>query len=204
MTAEIGLTGSIGAGKSTVAGLLARRGAVVIDADALARRALEVPEVVRQVRARFGDEVVAGDALNRAALAARVFGDDAARRDLEAIVHPRVRAAAQRAAAAARSRPNPPPLIVHDVPLLFESGRQDRYDAVLLVDAPLEARIARVVARSGWSPDQVRARDAAQMPAARKRELADVVLDNGADLDALEAQVDAVWPRLVAAGGASG
>lgn len=200
MTAEIGLTGSIGAGKTTVARLLARRGAVVVDADALARRALEEPEVVREVRARFGDEVVADDEVDRAALASRVFGDDAARRDLEAIVHPRVRAAARRASDAARTRPDPPPLIVHDVPLLFESGLQDRFDAVLLVDAPLETRVARVVARSGWTPDQVRARDAAQLPAARKRELADVVIDNGADLEALEAQVDAVWSRLVAAG----
>jgi dephospho-CoA kinase len=203
MTVEIGLTGSIGAGKSTVARLLERRGAVVIDADALARRALEEPEVVGRIRARFGAEVAPGGTVERAALADRVFGDDAARRDLEAIVHPRVRAAAQRASDAARSRPHPPPLIVHDVPLLFESGRPHRYDAVLVVDAPLEARVARVVARSGWTPEQVRARDAAQMPAARKRALADVVIDNGADLQALEAQVDAAWPRLLGAGDAS-
>jgi dephospho-CoA kinase len=203
MTVEIGLTGSIGAGKSTVARLLARRGAVVIDADALARSALAEPEVVRRIAERFGGAVVIGAAVDRAALAERVFGDEAARRDLEAIVHPRVRTAARRAAQAARDRPDPPPLIVHDVPLLFESGRPHRYDAVLVVDAPLEARVARVVARSGWTPEQVRARDAAQMPAARKRALADVVIDNGADLQALEAQVDAAWPRLLGAGDAS-
>jgi dephospho-CoA kinase len=204
MTVEIGLTGSIGAGKTTVAQMLARRGALVIDADALARRALTEPEVVRRVRERFGAEVAPGDAVDRAALAARVFADSAARRDLEAIVHPRVRAAAEREAQQARARSEPPPLIVHDVPLLFESGLQDRFDAVVLVDAPLAARIERVVARSGWTPEQVRSRDAAQMAVARKRGLADMVIDNDADLDTLDARVEAVWTRLLEAGDGTG
>lgn len=204
MTVEIGLTGSIGAGKTTVAEMLARRGALVIDADALARRALTEPAVVRRVRERFGADVAPGDAVDRAALAARVFADSAARRDLEAIVHPRVRAAAEREAQQARGRSEPPPLIVHDVPLLFESGLQDRFDVVLLVDAPLAARVARVVARSGWTPEQVRSRDAAQMAAARKRGLADMVIDNDADLDTLDARVEAVWTRLLEAGAGTG
>lgn len=200
MPAEIGLTGNIGAGKSTVARLFARRGAVVIDADALAGEALAEPETVARIAAAFGAEVAPAGRVDRAALAERVFDDEAARRRLEAIVHPRVAALRHARAREARGRRPPPALIVHDVPLLFEAGLADEMDAVVVVDAPLATRAARVAARSGLDPDAVRRRDAAQWPAERKRARADVVLDNSGDEAWLEEQLDRAWPTLVAAG----
>jgi dephospho-CoA kinase len=201
MPAEIGLTGNIGAGKSTVARLFARRGAVVIDADALASEALAEPETVARIAAAFGEEVAPGGRVDRAALAERVFADEAARRRLEAIVHPRVAALREARAREARARRPAPPLIVHDVPLLFEAGLAEAMDAVVVVDAPLATRVARVASRSGLDPDEIRRRDAAQWPAERKRARADVVLDNAGDEAWLEEQLDRAWPALVAAGG---
>lgn len=196
MTVEIGVTGNIGAGKSTVARGLARRGAYVIDADALAGRALRDEAVVAEIVAVFGRDVAPGGTVDRGALAARVFADDQARRRLEAIVHPRVRAWASEEAARVKASPDAPPVIVHDVPLLFETGLDRHLDLSVLVDAPLETRIARVTERSGLTADQVRARDAAQGSLTSKRERADVVIDNDGDPAALEAQLGELWRRL--------
>lgn len=199
MPAVIGLTGNIGSGKSTVARLLAERGAVVIDADELAGEALAEPDTVDRIARAFGEETAPEGRVDRAALASRVFDDAEARRRLEAIVHPRVAALREEAERTARARRPPAPLIVHDVPLLFEAGLAEAMDATVVVDAPLATRVARVVARSGLDPDEVRSRDAAQWPAERKRALADVVLDNSGSPGALAAQIDAVWPRLAGA-----
>ncbi|WP_027480756.1 dephospho-CoA kinase [Deinococcus pimensis] len=188
---RLGLTGSIGAGKSTVARLLRERGLDVIDADAIARTVSSWPEVLRDVRERLGEAYVTDGALDRPALAALVFRDPEARTVLNGIVHPRVRAEAARQEANARSV-----WVVHDVPLLFENGLERGMDATLLVDAPLSVRVARVVARDGLSPEQVAARDAAQMPPEEKRRRASVVLDNGGDLTSLEAQLDAALVTL--------
>ncbi len=193
---QVGLTGNIGSGKSSVARLFAERGAALIDADALAREATEDPGVLREIAAIFGDEIVVDGALDRAALAARVFGNPDARADLNAIIHPWVgRERAARTAAFA-TQISPPAVVIHDVPLLFEVGLDAEFDKVVVVDAPLELRVARVVARSGLTADEVRARDAAQLPLAEKVRRADFVIDNSGDFDDLEPQVETLWRAL--------
>ena len=187
---RIGLTGSIGSGKSTVARLLREQyGIHVLDADQVAREVSGWPEVMRDVSDAFGPEFVLQGGLNRPALAKLVFNDATARGKLNAIIHPRVRAEMARqqeqlAAAGAKA-------VVQDIPLLFENNLQTLFDATLLVDAPLEMRIERVVARDGVDANAVRARDAAQMPAAEKRRMATVTLDNDRDLAHLERQLQA-------------
>ncbi|WP_216318013.1 dephospho-CoA kinase [Deinococcus aestuarii] len=190
---RLGVTGSIGAGKSTVTALLRARGLTVLDADEQAREATREPEVLARIGAAFPG-VVRGGVLDRAALAAQVFGDADRLATLNAIVHPRVRARmlALEAAAAARGEA----WVVQDVPLLFEGGLERQMDGVLVVDAPLETRVARVAARSGLTREEVLARDARQMPGEEKRRRATVVLDNGGSLEALEVQLDAALARL--------
>ena len=192
----------MGAGKSSVARRLAERGAWVIDADALARRATEDPEVLRRIAEALGRDLVVNGRLDRAATARRVFDDPDARRRLEAIVHPWVRSAGAAAEAAALAASPPPPLIVHDVPLLFENGLDAGMDATVVVDAPFATRAARLAARSGMGEAAVRARDAAQLDPAEKALRATFVIDNGGDERALEAAVAELWPRLLAAAGA--
>lgn len=179
-----------------MARLLASRGAAVIDADALARRATEDPAVLARVAREVGAGLVVDGRLDRAATARRVFSDVAARRRLEAIVHPWVRVAAAVAEAAVQGAAVPPPLIVHDVPLLFENGLDVGMDATIVVVAPFEVRLRRLAARSSWDADALRARDAAQLDPEEKARRATFVLDNGGDEAALEAAVAALWPRL--------
>lgn len=190
---RLGLTGSIGAGKSTAATLLRARGLTVLDADEQARLVTAEPATLAELEAAFPG-VVRDGVLDRAALASRVFGDAGALARLNAITHPRVRErmAALEAGAAARGEA----WVVQDVPLLFEGGLDKSMDAVLLIDAPLETRVARVMARSGLTREDVLARDARQMPADEKRRRATLTLDNGGDLAALEAQLDAALRQL--------
>lgn len=190
---RLGLTGSIGAGKSTVARLLRARGLTVLDADEQAREVTRDPAVLAEIEATFPG-VVRGGELDRAALAARVFGESARLAALNAIIHPRVRARmlALEQAAAARGEE----WIVQDVPLLFEGGLEAQMDAVLVVDAPLDLRVARVTRRSGLTAQEVLARDARQMSGEEKRKRATFVLDNSGDLPSLEAQVDAALAAL--------
>ncbi|GGB63611.1 dephospho-CoA kinase [Deinococcus soli (ex Cha et al. 2016)] len=192
-TQRIGLTGSIGAGKSTVAQLLRARGLTVLDADEQARLVTQDPEVLALLADRFPG-VVVGGTLDRAALAARVFGNPAALADLNAITHPRVRA--RMAALEAQAARQGARAVVQDVPLLFEGGLDAQMDAVIVVDAPLPLRVGRVMARSGLTEAEVLARDARQLPAAQKRERATVVIDNDRDLPHLEAQVDRALRQL--------
>lgn len=192
---RVGLTGSMGAGKSTVAAGLARRGAVIIDADALARRATDDPGVLRKVAAALGPELVVDGRLDRAATARTVFADAEARRALEAIVHPWVRAEAAAQEAALGARDVPPVMVVHDVPLLFETGLDAGMDATVVVSAPRATREARVAARGGDAAG-VRARDDAQAPEAGKLERATFVVRNDADEVALEREVAALWSAL--------
>jgi dephospho-CoA kinase len=188
----VGLTGGIGSGKSTAAGALAARGAVVIDADAIAREVVEPGTAgFDAVVARFGRSVVdAGGRLDRPALARRVFGDGAARADLNGIIHPLVAAETQR-----RVGTVPPgSVVVLDVPLLVEAARSG-YDLVVVVEAPEEVRLERLVAR-GMDPADARRRMDAQATDAERRKVADVVLDNsGAPAD-LECQIDELWAEL--------
>ncbi|MEX0651582.1 MAG: dephospho-CoA kinase [Actinomycetota bacterium] len=190
----VGLTGGIGSGKSTVARMLASRGAVVLDADGLARDAVEPGTPgYDAVMARFGDAVVMpGGSIDRAALASIVFGDDSARTDLESIVHPQVRRAIAEAVAA---RADSDDVVVVDSPLLIETGAHEGFPVVIVVTASEESRIARLAAR-GMSDSDVRSRMAAQIPLEDKAAHADVLLDNEGDERALEVQVDRLWADL--------
>jgi dephospho-CoA kinase len=192
---RIGLTGGIGSGKSTVSGLLAARGAVVIDADRIAREVVEpgTPGLAAVAEA-FGDDVLADDgSLDRPALAAIVFADADARRRLDGIVHPLVRERATAVAAAAPADA----VVVHDVPLLVETGQSNSYDLVLVVEADPETRVARLVQR-GLTEDDARARLAVQATDEQRRAVADVVLDNSGTPEDLAAQVDRFWAARVA------
>jgi dephospho-CoA kinase len=190
----VGLTGGIGSGKSTVARMLADRGAVVLDADVLAREAVEPGTAgFDAVLARFGEAVRSPDgSLDRARLAEIVFDDDDARRDLEAIVHPRVRL---RIAEAVAALTDSDAVVVVDSPLLIETGGHESFPMVVVVTAPDEARIARLTAR-GIGERDARARMTAQMPLKDKAAHADVLLDNGGSESELEAQVDRLWADL--------
>lgn len=199
----IGLTGSIGSGKSSVARLLAEHGAAVIDADALARAATEDAAVMREIAAELGEDLVTAGAdgslqLDRAATAARVFGDAAALARLNSIVHPWVRRRTAVMLSELLSSEPPPQVVVHDIPLLYENDLQQGLDAVVVVSAPLATRVARVVARSGLTASEVVRRDAAQLPLAEKVARADFVVDNEGDLRELEEQVAQLWRDLLA------
>jgi dephospho-CoA kinase len=192
---RIGLTGGIGSGKSTVSRLLEQRGAVIVDADAIAREVVApgTPGLAAVTEA-FGDGVVAPDgSLDRPALAAVVFADPEARKRLDAIVHPLVRARATEVAAAAPADA----VVVHDVPLLVETGQAGSYDLVLVVEADPATRVARLVQR-GLTAEDARARMAAQATDEQRRAVADVVLDNSGTPEELEAQVDRFWADRVA------
>jgi len=190
---NVGLTGGLGSGKSTVAALLGEHGAVIIDADVVAR------EVVRAgtpgfaaVVARFGPDVVGRDGeLDRAALARIVFADGAALDELNAIVHPLV---GSRSAELAAAVP-PGAVVVHDIPLLAENGLADRFDTVVVVEADREIRLARLAER-GLTRAEAEARMAAQATDEQRRAIADEIVRNDGDLDSLARQVDRLWDRL--------
>jgi dephospho-CoA kinase len=190
----VGLTGGIGAGKSEVARLLAGHGAVVVDADELAREAVApgTPGLAAVV-AEFGPEVLAADgSLDRAALGEIVFSDPRRRAALEKIVHPYVgRRSSQLMAAAPADA-----VVVYDVPLLVENRLQDAYDVVVVVDAPDELRLRRLVELRGMPEADARERMAAQASRQARLAVADHVVANDGDFDALRAQVDRIWSRL--------
>ena len=187
---KVGLTGGIGAGKSEVAKRLAHNGAVVIDADRLAREVVEKgTDGLAEIVGAFGEKILGPDgALDRPALGAEVFGDDEARRRLERIIHPRVRA---RTAELTRAAP-PDAIVVNDVPLLVETGLASSYHLVLVVDAEQQRRIARLVETRGMSEAQAAARIAAQATDGQRRAAADVLIDNNGDLEGLHRRVDAL------------
>jgi len=186
----VGLTGGIGAGKSTVAQLLAGRGAHVVDADRIAREVVEPGGAAyAAVVERFGSGVVGPDgALDRAALAGIVFGDPQARADLEAITHPAIQAAmAERMLA----RADTDDVVVLDIPLL--KARREHMAGVIVVDVPEEVAVARLVGQRGFAEEDARARIAAQIGREERRAIADVVIDNSGDRSHLEAEVDRAW-----------
>ena len=187
----VGLTGGIGAGKSAVAQRLAELGAVIIDADALAREVVEPgTDGLAEVVAEFGAGVLRLDgSIDRPALGRIVFDDPDARARLERIVHPRVRARTAEMVAAA----DPDAVIVNDVPLLVEAGLYRAYDVVIVVEAAASVRVARLVADRGMAESDVRARIAAQATDEERRAVADVVIVNDGRRDELIDQVDAVW-----------
>ncbi|WP_347347080.1 dephospho-CoA kinase [Nigerium sp.] len=194
MTRRIGLTGGIASGKTAVSDMLARRGAVIIDSDTLAREVVEPgTRGLEAIVERFATTVLTPDgALDRAKLGQIVFDDPVARADLNAIVHPAVRA---RAAELQLQAP-PGAVVVQVIPLLVETGQADDFDLVVVVDADEAVQLRRLMQRNGYTPSQARARLKAQASRAERLEAADLVIDNSAGLPELEAQVDALWPRL--------
>jgi dephospho-CoA kinase len=193
-TLHVGLTGGIGAGKSTVARLLAGRGAIVLDADQAARAVVEPgTDGLAEVVEAFGPEVLRADgSLDRAALASVVFADEDRRKRLNAIVHPRVRAwMAERAAAAPEGS-----VVVQDIPLLVEGGLAPLFDFVVVVDADDDTRINRLVRDRGMAEQEARARIAAQAPRERRNAAADRLIDNSGVPEDLEKAVAELWRDL--------
>jgi len=186
---KVGLTGGIGSGKSWVSARLASHGAVVFDADLLAREVVAGGSPgFEQVVARFGPQVVGRDGrLDRQALGRRVFADAADLADLNAIVHPLLIEQAELAGV---------PMVVYDVPLLVENGLANSYDVVVVVDAPVEVQLSRLVGDRGMSRADALARIAQQSTRDVRLAAADEVLDNGGSLDELADQVDLLWQRL--------
>jgi dephospho-CoA kinase len=193
---NVGLTGNIASGKSTVVELFRRWGATVIDADALAREAQSPGgEVLAAIVRRFGADVLAADrSLDRAALRAKVMGDDAALAALNAIVHPAVRRRREELIRAARSRGDW--LVVNDIPLLFEVLDPTEFDVVVLVDAPVAVRRTRLQAMRGLSNQEADRMIAAQMSAEQKRGRSHYVIDNDDTREALEAKARRVYDAL--------
>jgi dephospho-CoA kinase len=192
----VGLTGGIGSGKSTVSALLAERGAVVVDAD-LATRLVQEPgsPVLDALAERFGAHVItASGVLDRAALAAIAFADEAALKDLNKIVHPAVGAEMNRQVLAERETDH---VVVMDIPLLTENPRHG-LQARIVVDVPVEAQVERLVTHRGFDEADARARIARQSSREDRLKLATHVIDNSGDLDALVPQVDALWAELKA------
>ena len=191
---RIGLTGGIGSGKSTVAAMLAKRVACVIDSDVISRRLTEAGgAAMPALRQAFGESVVGPDgALDRDAMRSLVFSDPAARQRLEALLHPLIGAETERQAAAATSA-----VIVFDIPLLAESrDARARVDRVLVVDCSATTQIARVIQRPGWTRDAAERAIASQATREARRAIADaVILNDGIDLAALDAVVAHVWQR---------
>lgn len=178
-----------------MAGIWRRLGAEVIDADVLAREAVEpgTPGLER-VREAFGDAVITPDGLDRAALRRIVFADASARRKLEAIVHPEV--GRLRTREEERLRERGASIVVHDIPLLFEAGLQDDMDVVVLVDASASVRAERLARERGLRDSEIRDVMASQMPSAEKRSRADVIIDNDGTLEELEQRAEAVWAGI--------
>jgi dephospho-CoA kinase len=187
----VGLTGGIGAGKSAVAQRLAAHGAILIDSDRLAREAVAPgSDGLAEVVAAFGPEVLASDgSLDRARLASLVFGDDAARRRLEGIIHPRV---GERTAELVAAAP-PDAVVVNDVPLLVEAGLAKAYELVIVVLADEETRVERLLHDRGMTRDEATARIRAQATDEQRRAVADVVIVNDGTLEDLHKKVDEVW-----------
>jgi dephospho-CoA kinase len=193
----VGLTGNIASGKSTVAQLLSERGATIIDADVLARRAVERgSRAFDAIVKRWGTSVLSPDGhLDRAALRRTVFGNPKELEALNEIVHPEVERLREARIGEARSRGDR--IVVCDIPLLFEKKMVDRFDRILLVDAPRPLRLERLVSDRGLRETEAMDMIAAQMPAELKRARADFVIDNAATLTELEQRVNDVWTTLV-------
>jgi dephospho-CoA kinase len=194
VTVRVGLTGGIASGKSTVSAILAELGAVVIDADLIAREVVaRGTSGLAAVVEEFGSDVLTpeGD-LDRAAMGALVFADPAARRRLEAIVHPLVH---RRSAELEADAPEDA-VVVHDIPLLAEVGRAGSFDAVVVVDAPAELQVERMVEDRGWSREEAASRIAAQATREQRLAIATYVVDNTGSLDDLRRQVEAIHAQL--------
>ena len=191
---RVGLTGGIGSGKSEVSRRLRALGAVVIDSDVLAREVVaKGTDGLAAVVGEFGPEVLdKHGALDRPKLGAIVFGDDEARKRLEAIIHPRVRARAGQIEAEA----GPDAIVVHDIPLLVETGQADRFDAVVVVDVPPAVQLERLTGSRGMTADEATARIRSQASREDRLAVAAYVVDNTGTPDDLDRRVGELWERL--------
>lgn len=193
----IALTGGIASGKSTIARRLAEHGATIVDADQIVRD-VQSPgsAVLARIAETFGAEVIAPDgALDRAALGAKVFGDPSLLTQLNAIVHPAVRAESQRRFDAALAE-DPRAVVVYDVPLLVEARVDDPWDTIVVAHAPASERLRRLVDLRGMDERAAQERIDAQVSDEKRLAIADVVIDTSGDLAETEAQADALWERI--------
>lgn len=193
----VGLTGGIASGKSVVAARMAEHGAVVVDADRIAREVVEpgTPALAR-IAEEFGPDVLAPDgSLDRAALGAIVFSDPAALAILNGITHPAVRELSHRRFAEA-AEADPDAIVVYDVPLLTEARGTDEFDVVVVVSAPEEVRIERMVSLRGMSRAEAERRIRSQAPEGDRRALADILIESGRTLEQTLARTDEVWQEL--------
>ncbi len=192
---RVGLTGGVASGKSSVSTVLEELGAVVIDADQLAREVVAPgTEGLREVVDAFGPDVLTAEGeLDRPGMGRLVFADAAKRAVLEGIIHPRVRARGAELEAAA----GPHAVVVHDIPLLVETGQADRFDAVVVVDVPAELQVERMTALRGMSEEDARARMAAQATPEQRRAVATYVIENTGTLEDLRRRVTEVFEELV-------
>jgi dephospho-CoA kinase len=193
----IGLTGNIASGKTEVARIFADLGATVIDADELSRVAVQPGSpALAAIKARWGDQVLNADgSLNRVAMRGIAFSNDQDRQALNAIVHPAVKRLRDQLVDEARQRGDK--VVVAAIPLLYEAGLEHEYDRVILVDAPDDVRLSRLVRRRGIGAVEAQRMMAAQMPASAKRAKADVVIENQSDLKELRREVERVWLDLM-------
>jgi dephospho-CoA kinase len=191
---RVGLTGGVGSGKSTVSAMFAELGAVVVDADLLAREVVAPgTEGLAAVVAAFGDAVLTADGeLDRPAMGALVFADAERRRTLEGIIHPRVRARAAEIEAAAP----PGVVVVHDIPLLTETGQESSFDAVVVVDVPVATQVERMVRLRSMTREEAEARIAAQATREERLAVATHVIDNSGSLEELRTRVSEVYAEL--------
>jgi len=194
----IGIAGGLGSGKSFVARLFAEEGCLVIDSDQQVSDVYRDDEVRQTLRQWWGEDVVRPDGqINRRLIGAKVFGDPVERKRLEELIHPRVRAARERAMAAAAGEPGVV-AFVWDTPLLFETALNRECDAVVFVDAPLEERQRRVGENRGWAAAELARREKSQWPLDRKREISDYVIRNTTDAGFARDQVRDVLSRILA------
>jgi len=196
MVMLIGLTGGIGAGKSTVAQLFEERGVPIVDADAIARDVVKPGEpALAELVEHFGDSILGADGeLNRGKLAEVAFADAESHEALNAIMHPAISAETAKRIDALRGDHS---VIVHDVPLLVEAGLTGNYDLTVLVDTPAQIRLQRLTELRGMDPEDAKKRIAAQATDEQRRAACDVALDNSGDIEHLRAQFEEMWERFI-------
>ncbi|WP_240617147.1 dephospho-CoA kinase [Nocardioides speluncae] len=193
MTKRVGLTGGVASGKSTVGQIFAALGATVIDADVLAREVVAPgTDGLAEIVKAFGEDVLtASGELDRAKMGEIVFADEARRRTLESIIHPRVRARGAELEAAAQG-----PIVIHEIPLLVETGQADAFDALVVVDVPVEIQVERLVKDRGMTPEEAEARIAAQATREERLAVANYIIDNSGTPEQLRLRVAEVYAGL--------
>jgi dephospho-CoA kinase len=194
---RIGITGNIGSGKSTVAKLLVEKGGALIDADAIAREVTNDVNVLEQIATQLGSDLIINGKLDRAKTAELVFNNPEARKILNSIIHPLVRQRSEEKMQTLALSSSPPPVILQDIPLLYENSLEKTLDGVIVVYAPLEVRLERVKSRSNMTDKEFYARDQAQMSLEEKVQQADYVIDNSEGLGSLHQQVNVLWEKLL-------